>query len=71
MRFSVRMFSRDANSEIIRKIKHLADDAHDLREHSENLPLSDRFGCSLIMAIRPWEVKVFDALRREPNTKKF
>ena len=65
------MFSRDANTEIIRKIKRLADDAHELREDSESLPLSERFGCSLIMAIRPWEVNVFDQLRREPNQKKF
>ena len=65
------MFSRDANAEIIRKIKHLAEDAHDLREDSDPLPLSERYGCSLIMAIRPWEVKIFDELRREPNTKKF
>ena len=65
------MFSRDANTEIIRKIKRLADDAHELREDSETLPLSERFGCSLIMAIRPWEVDVFDQLRREPNQKKF
>ena len=65
------MFSRDANAEIIRKIKHMAEDAHDLREDSESLPLADRYGCSLIMAIRPWEVRVFDELRRVPNTKKF
>ncbi len=65
------MFSRDANAEIIRKIKHMAESAHDLREDSESLPLSERYGCSLIMAIRPWEVKVFDELRRVPNTKKF
>ena len=65
------MFSRDANAEIIRKIKRLADDAHELREASEFLPLSERFGCSLILAIRPWEVNVFDRLRRVPNQKKF
>jgi transcriptional regulator with XRE-family HTH domain len=65
------MFSRNDNAEIIRKIKRLADDANDLREDSESLPLSERFGCSLIMAIRPWEVKVFDQLRRMPNEKKF
>jgi DNA-binding Xre family transcriptional regulator len=65
------MFSRSGNAEIIRKIKRLADDAHDLREDSESLPLAERFGCSLIMAIRPWEVQVFDSLRREPNQKKF
>jgi hypothetical protein len=64
-------FSRTANAEIIRKIKQLARDAHQLREDSNELPLEERFGCSLIMAIRPWEVKVFDELRRVPNEKKF
>jgi len=65
------MFSRPANAEIIKKIKHLADEAHALREDSDSLPLDERFGCSLIMAIRPWEVKVFEQLRRVPNEKKF
>jgi hypothetical protein len=65
------MFSRGANAEIIRKIKRLAEDAHDLREDSDSLPLNERFGCSLIMAIRPWEVKLFDSMRRVPNEKKF
>jgi hypothetical protein len=65
------VFSRAANAEIIKKIKQLANDAHQLRLDSESVPLDDRFGCSLIMAIRPWEVKVFDRLRRVPNEKKF
>lgn len=65
------LFSRDANAEIIRKIKRLAEDAHELREDCEVLPLDERFGCSLIMAIRPWEVKIFDELRRVPNEKRF
>ena len=64
-------FSRAANAEIIRKIKSLARDAHQLRQDSDELPLNERFGSSLIMAIRPWEVKVFDELRRVPNEKKF
>jgi len=64
-------FSRAANAEIIRKIKQLARDAHELREDSDELPLDERFGCSVMMAIRPWEVKVFDELRRVPNVKKF
>lgn len=65
------MFSRDANAEVIRKIKRLAEDAHELRDDSDNLPLEERFGCSLIMAIRPWEPKIFDELRRQPNPKAF
>jgi DNA-binding Xre family transcriptional regulator len=64
-------FSRSANAEIIRRIKRLAHEANRLMQESEDLPLNDRFGCSLIMAIRPWEVKVFDKLRRVPNAKRF
>lgn len=65
------MFSRAANAEIIKRVKHLADDANELREDSAALPLEERFGCSLIMAIRPWEVAVFEEMRRVPNQKKF
>lgn len=65
------MFSRDANGEIIRKLKRLAEDAHDLNQESDSLPLNERFGCSLVMAIRPWEPKIFEELRRQPNTKVF
>jgi transcriptional regulator with XRE-family HTH domain len=65
------MFSRSANAELIKKIMHLANDAHDLKTESESLPLDQRFGCSLVMAIRPWELKLFDQLRRVPTEKKF
>jgi len=65
------MFSRPANAELIKKIKHLAYDAQELKSESESLPLDEQFGCSLIMAIRPWEVKLFDQLRRVPNDKHF
>jgi hypothetical protein len=64
-------YSRAANAEIIRKLKRLASDANQLIHESEELPMGERFGCSLIMAIRPWEVNVFEQLRRAPNQKKF
>lgn len=64
-------YSRAANAEIIRKLMRLASDANQLVQESEELPMDERFGCSLIMAIRPWEVNVFDQLRRAPNQKKF
>ena len=65
------MFSRPANAELIKKIKHLAYDANELKSESDSLPLDEKFGCSLIMAVRPWEVKLFDQLRRVPNEKHF
>lgn len=63
--------SRPANAEIIRKLKQLKMDAAQLLQESENLPLEERYGCSLIMAIRPWELKAFDDLRRVPSEKCF
>jgi transcriptional regulator with XRE-family HTH domain len=65
------MFSRAANAEIIRKLKRLEEDIKDLRDESDSLPLEERFGCTLILAIRPWEPKVFEEVRRAPNPKKF
>jgi len=38
-------------------------------EENESLPLEQRFGTSLMLAIRPWEIKVFADLRRTPDTR--
>lgn len=65
------MFSRPANAELIKKIKRLAEEANELKTETESLPFDQRFGCSLVMAIRPWEVKIFEQLRRVPSEKKF
>jgi len=65
------MLSRNANAEIIRKIKRLADETNELKSDSESLPLEQRFGTSLMVAIRPWEVEIFDRLRRTKNEKHF
>lgn len=65
------MLSRTANAEIIRKMKRLAEETNELKIESESLPLDQRFGVSVMMAIRPWEPKMFDELRRVPNEKKF
>lgn len=65
------LFSRSANAETIRRMKRLASEANQLMRESEELPLEERFGCSLIIAFRPWEVSVFDEFRRKPDDNKF
>jgi DNA-binding Xre family transcriptional regulator len=65
------MISRTANAEIIKKIQHLAQEMNDMNIESESLPLEQRFGTSLMMAIRPWEINVFEALRRAQDTRVF
>lgn len=69
--FLTGMLSRRSNEELRRKLERLAQEFNQLHREDEALPLAQRFGSSLVMAMRPWEVSVFDELRREPNTKKF
>ena len=65
------MISREGNAEIIRKIQHLAQEMHEMNIESESLPLEQRFGTSLMMAIRPWEIKAFEELRRTSDQRVF
>jgi len=65
------MISRSANSEIRKKIQQLAQEMNDMNQASESLPLEQRFGTSLMMAIRPWEINVFADLRRSRDSRVF
>ena len=63
------MISREGNAEIMRKMQHLAKEMNELSVAAETLPLEQRFGTSLMLAVRPWEIGVFSALRRTPNER--
>ncbi len=65
------MISSSAIAEIIRKMQHLAHEMHDINLESETLPLEQRFGTSLMMAIHPREKQAFQELRRVPDTREF
>lgn len=69
--FMTGMLSRRANEEIIRRMEKLVMEFSLLHREDEALPLSQRFGTSVVLAMRPWEPKVFDELRREANNKQF
>ncbi|MDH3761334.1 MAG: helix-turn-helix transcriptional regulator [Gammaproteobacteria bacterium] len=65
------MISKSANSEIIKKMQHLAREMSEMSDESESLPLDERYGTSLMMAMRPWEIKVFEDLRRVEDKRVF
>jgi len=65
------MLSRHSNQEIQRRINRLKGDFVTLLADDENLPLSERFGTTLVMAMRPWEPEQFAAFRRQPGDKAF
>ena len=69
--FASGMISRIANAEIIKKMQHLAKELSDMNIESESMPLEQRFGTSLMMAIRPWEIEVFRDLRRVADNRSF
>jgi DNA-binding Xre family transcriptional regulator len=69
--FTSGMISQSANAEIIRKMQQLARELTEMTRESENLPLEQRYGTSLMMAIRPWEIEVFRELRRATDERQF
>ena len=65
------MLSRKSNAELIEKIRKLAEEFNSLHDDDSGLPLPDRFGNSMVLAIRPWELKAFDNLRNPGQEKSF
>lgn len=69
--FASGMISPTANAELTRKMHHLAKEMHDMNIDAESLPLEQRFGTSLMLAIRPWEIQAFRDLRRSQDIRLF
>jgi len=69
--FASGMISPAANAELTRKMQHLAKEMHDMNIDAESLPLEQRFGTSLMLAIRPWEIQAFKDLRRSKDIRLF
>ncbi len=58
------MISRDANADMIEKMHDLAREMNAKNDDAEALSRERRVGTSLMLAIRPWEIDEFRALRR-------
>ena len=63
------MLSRKSTAELIARLRKVAGDFAELHTDDRSLPLTERHGTSLLLAIRPWEPRAFRGLRkadREP-----
>ena len=69
--FSSGMLSRGSNANMMKKMEKLLSEFGELHEEDAALPLEQRFGSSILIAMRPWEFGVFQALRRNPASKAF
>jgi len=58
------MLSRKSTADVIARLRRVAGDFAELHAADRTLPLSDRHGTSVLLAIRPWEPRAFQTLRR-------
>ena len=59
------MLSRHSTVEVTTRMRRVANEFADLHAADRALPLSERHGASMLLAIRPWEPRAFRALRRK------
>jgi DNA-binding Xre family transcriptional regulator len=59
------MLSMESCKQLNRRITQIIQDFHALNEQDRSLPLTERVGFSLLLAIRPWRPVVFEKLRRK------
>lgn len=65
------MLSRNSNTVIQHHMRRLGAEFTELHNQDVALPLDERFGTSLLIAIRPWIPEMFKKLQRKPTQKAF
>ncbi len=65
------MLSESANAELIRRMRRLAAEFSDHHATDACLPLDQRYGTTMVLAMRPWEASVFAEQRSRPSSKQF
>jgi transcriptional regulator with XRE-family HTH domain len=68
--FASGMLSRASNAILIRRIEKLVQEYRRFNDDDQSLPLNDRYGTSMIIAMRPWELAAFEEFRVD-NGKQF
>ncbi|MCG7871215.1 MAG: helix-turn-helix transcriptional regulator [Candidatus Thiodiazotropha lotti] len=58
------MLAESSNQVFQRKMEHLAREFDELNDDDAKLPLDDRDGTTLVIAMRPWSYGLFDDLRK-------
>lgn len=65
------MLSKGSHAIFTKKLERLATEFAELHDTDVGLPLAERFGTSVVLAIRAWEFGPFKTLRRNPDAKPF
>ena len=65
------MLSASSNAIIQKRIERLISEFGDLEAEDAKLPIEKRFGTTMVVAMRPWELASFENMRRAGTTKTF
>lgn len=65
------MLSRQSNQALQARISRLTQLFDDLHKEDEALDVSEKFGTSMVVAMRPWDSKLFEKYRRAGTYKAF
>lgn len=63
------MLSESANRVFQRKLEQVAREFDELNDNDARLPLAERMGTTVVLAMRPWSYGLFDSLRRQEKAK--
>jgi hypothetical protein len=69
--FTSGMLSRAGNAALQSRMKRLSAEFSETHRQDLDLPLEERFGTSLLLALRPWAPESFQKLQRKPGTRRF
>jgi len=69
LRFQHAMLTPEANERFQQKLQKLVAEFSDMHNDCKSLPPETLFGTSVLIALRPWEPKEFEQLRREPDKR--
>ncbi len=64
LNFVTGMLSNNSQTLFVKKLEKLLQEFDEMCYVDANLPLDDRFGYSVVLAIRPWELSVFNEFKR-------
>ncbi|MES9993985.1 MAG: helix-turn-helix transcriptional regulator [Candidatus Thiodiazotropha sp.] len=64
------MLADSSNRVFQRKMEHLAREFDELNDDDAKLPLDDRTGTTVVVAMRPWSYGLFDSLRKAEGSNK-
>jgi len=63
------MLSAASSAQFVAKLRKLANEFSELHHDDKHLPIGERRPASVVLALRPWEIDDFNALRRKRRTR--